>query len=53
MKLLEHEKIAKKLREAGFEVWMAQESLLIVNGTDEEKRSIHEIDIRTLKESNV
>lgn len=46
-------KIAKKLRESGFEVWFAQESPFIQEGTHEEKRRIYEEDISALKASDV
>ncbi|MDH5770626.1 MAG: nucleoside 2-deoxyribosyltransferase [Candidatus Bathyarchaeota archaeon] len=48
-----NEKLAKELREAGFNVWMAQEAPFIEEGTDEEKRSIYEEDIAALKKSDV
>ena len=48
-----NEKVAKELREVGFDVWMAQESLFIKDGTEEEKRSIYKADIIALKESDV
>ena len=48
-----NEKVAKEIREAGFYVWMAQESLFIKNGTLGEKRSIYEADITAPKNSDV
>jgi len=42
-------KIAKRLRENGFEVWLAQEAPFIQKGTHEEKKTIYEGDISTLK----
>jgi nucleoside 2-deoxyribosyltransferase len=46
-------RIAKKLRESGLEVWLAQESQFIQEGTYEEKRRIYEGDISALKASDV
>lgn len=46
-------RIAKKLRESGFEVWFAQESPFIQEGTHEEKRRIYEGDISALKAYDV
>ena len=45
--------VANELREAGFDVWMAQESLFVKDGTVEEKRLIYEADITALKECDV
>jgi nucleoside 2-deoxyribosyltransferase len=45
-------KIAKKLRENGFEVWLAQEAPFIEQGTHKEKRMIYEGDISALKTSD-
>ncbi|MBS7252227.1 MAG: nucleoside 2-deoxyribosyltransferase [Candidatus Freyarchaeota archaeon] len=46
-------KVARKLREAGFDVWLPQESLLVKEGTLEEKRRIYEADIKALRECDV
>ena len=46
-------KIAKKLREKGFEVWLAQESSFIQHDTHKEKKSIYEGDISALNGSDV
>jgi len=48
-----NKKVANKLREAGFNVWMAQEAPFIKEGTDEEKRSIYDGDTAALKNSDV
>ena len=45
--------IAKKLRDSGFEVWLAQESPFIEEGSHEEKKRIYEKDISALKASDV
>jgi nucleoside 2-deoxyribosyltransferase len=45
-------KIAKKLRENRFEVWLAQEAHFIEQGTYEEKKMIYEDDILALKTSD-
>jgi len=47
-----NEKVARELRKAGLEVWMAQEAPFIKDGTDEEKRSIYEEDTTALKNSD-
>jgi nucleoside 2-deoxyribosyltransferase len=44
---------AKKLREHGFEVWMAQEAPFIQHGNHAEKKIIYEGDILALKTSDV
>lgn len=46
-------RIAKKLRESGLEVWFAQESPFIQEGTYEEKKRIYEGDISALTASDV
>ena len=46
-------KIAKKLRENGFKVWLAQENPFIKEDTREEKNRIYKQDISALKESNI
>jgi len=46
-------KIAKKLRNSGFEVWLAQESPFIKEGSHEEKKRIYEEDISALETSDV
>ena len=46
-------KIAKRLREKGFEVWLAQETSFIKQGTLKEKRMIYEGDVLALKASDV
>lgn len=46
-------KVAKILRDNGFNVWLAQEAPFISKGTDEEKRAIFNGDIKALKESDV
>lgn len=48
-----NEKVAKKLRENGFDVWMAQEAPFIKEGTLDEKKAIYEGDISALKTSDV
>ena len=45
-------KIAKRLRENGFEVWLAQEAPFIQEGTRKEKKAIYEGDILALKASD-
>ena len=45
-------KIAKRLRENGFEVWLAQEAPFIQEGTHKEKKPIYEGDILALKASD-
>lgn len=45
-------KIAAKLREKGFEVWLAQETSFIQHGTHKEKQKIYEGDISALKTSD-
>lgn len=47
-----NEKVAKDLREAGFDVWMAQEAPFIKEGSHEEKKKIYEKDILALKASD-
>jgi len=44
--------IAKRLRENGFEVWLAQEAPFIKQGTHKEKKAIYEGDILALKTSD-
>ena len=44
---------AKRLREKGFEVWLAQEASFIQQGTHKEKKTIYEGDILALKSSDV
>lgn len=46
-------KVAGKLREAGFDVWMPQESLFVKEGSLEEKRRIYEVDITALRKCDV
>lgn len=46
-------KVAKVLRNNGFNVWMAQEAPFISQGTDEEKKAIFERDIKALRNSDV
>ena len=46
-------KIAKRLRENGFEVWLAQETPFIQQGNHKEKKKIYEGDILALKTSDV
>ncbi|WXG41529.1 MAG: nucleoside 2-deoxyribosyltransferase [Candidatus Freyarchaeum deiterrae] len=48
-----NEKIVKRLRDAGFKVWMAQETLFINEGTKEEKTTIYKTDTTALKKSDV
>jgi len=48
-----NEKAAAKLREAGFEVWLPQESLLVKGGGGEEKRAIYELNTSALRNSDV
>jgi nucleoside 2-deoxyribosyltransferase len=44
-------KIAKRLRDSGFEVWLAQEAAFIQKGTHKEKKMIYESDISALRTS--
>jgi len=46
-------KVAKRLRDRGFEVWLAQESPFIHEGTSKEKEKIYEEDVSALKACNV
>ena len=46
-------KIAKRLREKGFEVWLAQEASFIQQGTHKEKKAIYEGDVSALKASDM
>jgi len=46
-------KVAKKLRAKGFEVWLAQESPFIHEGTSKEKEKIYEEDVSALKACDV
>lgn len=46
-------KVARRLREAGFDVWLPQESQLVKEGTLEEKKLIYEADIIALKKCDV
>ena len=46
-------KIAERLRENGFEVWLAQEASFIQHDTHKEKKAIYEGDISALKASDV
>lgn len=46
-------KVAKRLRDRGFEVWLAQESPFIHEGTSKEKKKIYEKDISALKACDV
>jgi len=46
-------KVAKRLREEGFQVWLAQESPFIHEGTSKEKQKIYEEDISALKACDV
>jgi len=46
-------KVAKRLRDKGFQVWLAQESPFIHEGTPKEKQKIYEEDISTLKACDV
>ncbi|MCJ7631117.1 nucleoside 2-deoxyribosyltransferase [Candidatus Bathyarchaeota archaeon] len=46
-------KIAKRLRESGFEVWLAQEAPFIQQEAHKEKKTIYEGDILALKRSDV
>ena len=46
-------KVAKRLRDKGFEVWLAQESPFIHEGTSKEKQKIYEEDISALKACDV
>jgi nucleoside 2-deoxyribosyltransferase len=48
-----NEEVAKDLREAGFDVWMAQEAPFIKEGSLEEKKKIYEKDVSALKGSEV
>ena len=45
-------KIAKRLREKGFEVWLAQETSFIQHDTHKEKTAIYEGDISALNASD-
>jgi len=44
---------AKRLREKGFEVWLAQEASFILQGIHKEKKTIYEGDISALKTCDV
>jgi nucleoside 2-deoxyribosyltransferase len=46
-------KIAKRLRDEGFEVWFAQEVLFIKERVHKEKRRIYEGDVSALKTSDM
>jgi nucleoside 2-deoxyribosyltransferase len=46
-------KVAKDLREGGFDVWMAQEEPSIKEGSHHEKKKIYEKDISALRKSDV
>jgi nucleoside 2-deoxyribosyltransferase len=46
-------RMAKRLRENGFEVWLAQEAPFIQHGTHKEKKTIYKGDILALKTSDV
>jgi len=46
-------KVAKRLRDKGFEVWLAQESPFIHEGTFKEKEKIYEEDISALKKCDI
>ena len=46
-------KVAKRLRDKGFQVWLAQESPFIHKGTSKEKEKIYEEDISVLKACDV
>jgi len=46
-------KVAKKLRDRGLEVWLAQESPFIHEGTSKEKKKIYKEDISALKACDV
>ena len=46
-------KIAKRLREKGFEVWLAQETSFIQHDTHKEKKAIYEGDVLALNGSDV
>jgi len=45
--------VARQLRDAGFEVWLAQEAPFIIKGTAEEKKAIFEGDLKALANSDV
>ena len=46
-------KVAKRLRDKGFEVWLAQESPFVHEGTFKEKEKIYEEDISALKTCDI
>jgi nucleoside 2-deoxyribosyltransferase len=46
-------KVAKRLRDKGFEVWLAQESTFIHEGTLKKKRKIYEEDVSALKTCDI
>jgi len=48
-----NEKVAAKLREAGFRVWLPQESPLVKDRGGEEKRAIYELNTSALRNSDV
>ena len=48
-----NKRVANELREAGFDVWMAQESLFIKDGTPKEKKLIYETEITALTKCDV
>jgi nucleoside 2-deoxyribosyltransferase len=46
-------KVAERLRDKGFQVWLAQEAPFIHEGTSKEKQKIYEEDISALKACDV
>jgi nucleoside 2-deoxyribosyltransferase len=46
-------KVAERLRDKGFQVWLAQEASFIHEGTSKEKKKIYEEDISALKACDV
>jgi nucleoside 2-deoxyribosyltransferase len=46
-------KVAERLRDKGFQVWLAQEAPFIHKGTSKEKKKIYEKDISALKACDV
>lgn len=48
-----NEKVATRLREAGFEVWLPQEISIVKSESEGEKKSIYELNISALKNSDI
>ncbi|MEM2047860.1 MAG: nucleoside 2-deoxyribosyltransferase [Candidatus Jordarchaeales archaeon] len=48
-----NEKVATRLREAGFEVWLPQEISIVKSESEGEKKFIYELNVSALKNSDV